>query len=72
MMSSSSPWWRPDWKPNLCVQCGRCHLVSSLVRDPDRPDVFLCPVESRGVMRLTPAERTESERLFRSVFGGES
>jgi hypothetical protein len=53
----------------LCLGCGRRHLPESMIRDPDNPARLLCPVRSRGVMRLSAAERAESERLLRSVFG---
>lgn len=54
---------------DFCRACGRRHLASSLIRHPDRPSILLCPVKSRGVMRLAPWERTESDRLLRSAFG---
>jgi hypothetical protein len=43
-----------------------------MVRDPDRPRALLCPVTSRGVMRLGYQERIESERLLVLAFGDES
>jgi hypothetical protein len=55
-----------------CLACGRRHLISSLVPHPDRPHILLCPVRTRGVMRLAPFERAEADRLLRSAFGGDS
>ena len=58
----------PQTRLTACPACGRYHLLSSLLRHPDRPHIMLCPVRTRGVMRLAPWERTESERLLRSAF----
>jgi hypothetical protein len=59
------------WPTRLihCGDCGRLHLPESMVPDPDRPPLLLCPVTTRGVMRLAPWERTVSDHLLRSAFG---
>jgi hypothetical protein len=59
----------PQTRLTACAACGRYHLTTSLIHDPDRPDILLCPVRTRGVMRLAPLERAEADRLLRSAFG---
>jgi hypothetical protein len=61
----------PQTRLTKCPECGLRHLVTSLIPHPDRPDILLCPVRTRGVLRLGKWEREEANRLLRSAFDEE-